>query len=262
MGKFPYMPQQTKVKVKGEEIELELYRNREFKKFNPGVLGLGDIRLPPRQTDAIAAVFDLSGFTKFCTQVDPHLYVPEYLSQFLDWLFQTIADQCTKKTYRAGRLLRVKLPFLAKFTGDGVLFLWDSEKMNEIDLCNVVVVLRNICMRYRRDFIPRIKKEIGEPPPSLKCGIAHGSVLSVGNGDDYVGPCINIASRLQKLSRLTFCFSRRGLDFERGMKEETASHYVVKSVSIRGIGEHELVCIQKNAFERLPQREKAIFREV
>ncbi len=97
MGKFSYVPQKTKVKVKGEEIEVELYRNREFKKFNPGILGLGDIRLPPKQTDAIAAVFDLSGFTKFCTQVDPHLYIPKYLSQFLDWLFQNIADQFTKK---------------------------------------------------------------------------------------------------------------------------------------------------------------------
>ena len=154
------------------------------------------------------------------------------------------------------------LPFLAKFLGDGVLFLWDSEKMNEIDLCNVVVSLRNICVGYRRDFVPRIKKEVGEPPPSLKCGIARGRVLSVGNGDDYVGPCINIASRLQKLSRLTFCFSRKGFDFDRGMKKEVASVFVVKSISIRGIGDHELICIPKTEFERLPKREKAIFGEV
>lgn len=262
MGKFPYVPQKTKVKVKGEEIEVELYRNREFKKFNPAVLGLGDIRLPSKQVDAVAAVFDLSGFTKFCTQVDPHLYVPIYLSWFLDWLFQNITDQFTQRKYRKGRVMWVDLPFLAKFLGDGVLFLWNSEKMNEVNLCNVLVSLRNICLRYRRDFVPIIKKEVGEPPPSLKCGVARGRVLSIGDGNDYVGPCINIASRLQKLSHLSFCFSRKGFDFERGMIEEVASQIIVKSVSIRGIGEHELVCIPKHEFERLPKREKAIFREV
>ena len=87
-------------------------------------------------------------------------------------------------------------------------------------------------------------------------------VFSVGNGEDYVGPCINVAARLQKLSLLTFCFSRRGFDIEKHMPEETAVKYVLKSVSLRGIGDDELVWVRKEEFGGLQDEDKALFRSV
>ena len=69
-----------------KSIKLVALDNEQFDRFNPGVLGLGDIGAPSKQVDALAAVFDLEGFTSFCSHVDPHLAVPEYLSRFLDWL--------------------------------------------------------------------------------------------------------------------------------------------------------------------------------
>ena len=77
-----------------------------------------------------------------------------------------------------------------------------------------------------------------------------------------MGPCINIASRLQKLSNLGICVSIRGIDFEEGMRKETAEKYMVKSVPIRGIGKGELVIVQKWEFEKLPKRDKVIFKDV
>ena len=260
MGKIILKSKIKIVEFKGGKAEMEFLDTEEFNKFNPEVLGLGDISLRSTQAEAIAAVFDLSGFTTFCSQADPHLSVPEYLSRFLDWLFNEIKKVFVQKSYKEGKTLWANLPFLAKFLGDGVLFLWDTKKMNGDEICNVVVSLRDVCYHYVRNFYPQIREEVVKSPGTLRCGIARGSVFSVGNGEDYVGPCINIASRLQKLSLLTFCVSRRGFDFKKHMHKNEVPKYVVKSVSLPGIGKDELVWVRKEEFNGLPEKEKELFR--
>lgn len=261
MGKIILKQQPKTVKVKDEEKRIWMLDNEKFDKFNADLLSLGDISLPSTQVEAIAAVFDLSGFTNFCSQVDPHLAVPEYFSRFLNWLFEEIKTEFVEKSYKEGKQLWAELPFLAKFLGDGVLFLWDINNMDRIEICNVVVSFRDICTKYEEEFYPEIRKAVAEPPGILRCGIARGSVFSVGNGEDYVGPCINIASRLQKLSLLTFCVSRRGFDFEKNMHKDVAPQFMIKSVSLAGIGENELVWVRKKEFDKLPDEEKKLFRE-
>lgn len=262
VGSINIKPEVKNVKFKGTEIKLRIYSRRKFQSFNPKVLGLGDISVRTKQTDALAVVFDLADFTKFCRQVDPHLSMPDYLNRFLNWLFKIIREELVQRSFRQGKYLYAGLPFFAKFLGDGVLFLWDTSSMDIDEICNAVITMRNICMRYSKEFVPEIEKDISDVPPALRCGVARGIVCSVGNGEDFVGPCINIASRLQKLSKLQICFSRRGLDFEQGMQEKVAAHYVVKSVVIRGIGDRELVCVRKVEFENLRKPEKALFSDV
>jgi hypothetical protein len=234
--------------------------NSKYDLFNPFLLGLGDIASPSIQIESLAAIFDLSGFTNFCSQVDPHLAVPEYLSRFLNWLFNKIKTEFVEATYSEGKTLWANLPFLAKFSGDGVLFLWDTLGMSGEEICNVVVTLSIICDDYVKEFLPQVKKAVVNPPNTLRCGIARGRVFSVGNGEDYVGPSINIASRLQKLSLLSFCVSRRGFDFEKYMDKDVASDYILKSTVLRGIGEKELVWVFKEEFKALPEEEKTLFQ--
>ena len=260
MGKIILKQQPKTVKVDDEEKQIWLLDNKKFDSFNPDVLGLGDISLRSTQVEAIAGVFDLSGFTTFCSQIDPHLAVPEYLSRFLDWLFEEIKKEFVAESYKEGKKLWAELPFLAKFLGDGALFLWDTKDMTETEICNVVTALKIICRHYKSNFYAEIRKVVVEPPNILRCGIARGRVFSVGNGEDYVGPCINLASRLQKLSLLTFCISRRGFDFEKKIYKSEFPRYVLKSVSMRGIGENELVWVLKEEFDDLPDEEKALFR--
>lgn len=258
MGKITLKPEVKVVKIDGKKKEVYFLDNKNLARFNPDVLGLGDIKLPSARVEALAAVFDLSGFTAFCSQVDPHLSVPEYLSRFLDWLFDGIKKRFVKGSCEGGKDLWADLPFLAKFLGDGVLFLWDTKEIGGIGICNVVTVLHDMSLEYVEDFYPRIKKVVAKPPNTLRCGIARGSVFSVGNGEDYVGPCVNIASRLQKLSLLTFCVCRKGFDFEKE-NESLAQIYVVKTISLRGIGEDELVWVRKKEFDGLPEKEKELF---
>ena len=244
----------------GKFIKVVTMTDDEFYRFNPGVLDLGDISLPSTRVEAMAAIFDLAGFTTFCSQVDPHLAVPEYLSNFLNWLFEEIRKGLLKEDKNGEKVLWASLPFLAKFLGDGALFLWDTKNMGGAEMCNIVTSLWEICNLYIEQFYPIIRRLVVQPPKILRCGIARGMVVSVGNGEDYVGPCINTASRLQKLSSLTFCISRRGFDIEKHMPEETAAKYILKSVALRGIGEDELVWIRKEEFVSLQDEEKTLFR--
>lgn len=246
---------------KGPRV-VDIYSNAELKKFNPIVLGLGDIGRMAKRIDVIAGAFDLGGFTDFCCQVDPHLSMPIFLKEFLDWLFEEVKSQIEQKKFKEGTAYYAVLPFFAKFTGDGVLFLWNTEDMSMVMICNAVIELRNICKKYMSSFKPAMKRHLSHIPKSLRCGVACGTVCSVGNGEDYVGPCINIASRLQKLSNLAICISKRGIDFETGMAKDVAQQYMVKSVSIRGIGDEELVIVEKKEFEKLSEEEKALFSDV
>ena len=230
-------------------------------RFAPSILGLGDISSPAREIEAIAAMFDLAGFTKFCNQVDPHLAVPKFLSSFLDWLFERIKKGLTLDDTSA-HTLWAELPFLAKFQGDGVLFLWNIRGMNEKLVCKIVTTLYEICIAYRQEFYPKIRMAVDKPPITLRCGVARGRVFSVGNGKDYVGHCINIASRLQKLSLLTFCFPHRGFNIREYMDANYRKNFVQKRITIRGIGENELMWVLKEEFEKLPEKSKELFKNI
>jgi class 3 adenylate cyclase len=240
-------------------VDNRVIANGRLNQFNPSVLNLGDINVPSREVEAVAAVFDLAGFTRFCNQVDPHLAVPRYLGSFLDWLFGEIRERLTAESDGVHQKLWAELPFLTKFLGDGALFLWNTRGLSEALICKIVTMLYGICYDYRHEFFPRISMAVDKPPSVLRCGIARGRVFSVGDGRDYIGHCINNASRLQKLSLLTFCFPHRGFNIQECMPENYRRLFVQKSVSVRGIGEKELIWVLKNEFDRLPEKTREQF---
>jgi class 3 adenylate cyclase len=157
-----------------------------FDSFNIKVLGLGDVSAPSEPTDAVAAVFDLARFTNFCKQIDPHLSVPYYLNAFLTWLMSQLREEMLQAEFKEGMRLWCPLPFFVKFLGDGLLVLWNAGEMNDAARRNVVIELANICHKYAADFVPTLTARIVELPPQLRCGLARGTVFSVGDGQDYV----------------------------------------------------------------------------
>jgi class 3 adenylate cyclase len=241
-------------------------RREVWDRFDEGVLGLGDLTAPTLEREAVAGVFDLAGFTDFCKQIDPQLAISEYLAAFLNWLFGTIKRRSVEEPDLENHddSTEVKalatLPFFAKFMGDGVLFLWDCAGLSEEAIWGIPEIAIATCHQYRYEFLPKISRTVSDPPTRLRCGLATGKVFSVGDGNDFVGPCINMAARLQKLSLLPIAFARRGFN-EKYMNEHMRSHFVVKKVAVRGIGENELVYVEKNNFDALPANEKKLFRE-
>lgn len=247
------------IKVKKENKTLTLITKEKFESFNEDILGLGKIGAKSDQVNAISVLFDLEGFTNFCKQIDHHLAVPEYLSEFLKWLFDQVRKELIAETHPEGYKTYSELPFLSKFMGDGILFLWNTDGLSETKIANIVVSMFEICKKYKTDFYKKITKKIVSPPTKLRCGIARGTIYSVGNGNDFVGPCINMSARLQKLNSLTFCFSRRGINPE--INKYFTSLVITKKVDIRGIGSEELVCVLKSEYDKLSKIEKDKFLE-
>lgn len=245
------------LKVKKGTNEIPIIKKVKFDSFNENILGLGKIETKSTQLNALSAFFDLEGFTNFCKQIDPQLAVPEFLSEFLQWLFRKVKLELIEEEFPEGYKTYSELPLLSKFMGDGVLFLWDVDSLDETQILNIVVSMNNICVFYAKEFYKNICSKIISPPKNLRCGIARGAIYSVGNGNDFVGPCINMSARLQKLNSLSFCFSRRGLnpDDNPWLKENTFT----KKTEIRGIGSEELVCVLKHDFEKISEEDKKKF---
>jgi class 3 adenylate cyclase len=240
-----------------------LLTREAFERFNPPILGLGELTTGAAATDAIAAVFDLGGFTNFCKQIEPHLSVPVFLNLFLDWLMNQIRAEMVYKEYSEGVLLLGPLPFFVKFMGDGLLVLWDVSRPDENARRNIIITGREICLRYARDFCPLIVTKVTDPPAILRCGLARGTIYSVGNGNDFVGSCINMASRIQKLPGTSFAFNRRGINIDEPAADDFfKTHVAVKKVAVRGIGENELICILKSEFEAMSADERKYYRDV
>jgi class 3 adenylate cyclase len=242
----------------------KLLSKSAYDAFGLSLLGLGDITKPSKPVDAIAAVFDLEGFTNFCKQIEPHLSVPLFLSEFLSWLLDDIKKEMTKRTYKEGAHLWCPLPFLVKFLGDGLLVLWDvGASSDDVQRRNVVVSARAICDHYHSQFLPRIYGKVVEPPTALRCGLARGTVYSVGDGNDYVGSCINMAARLQKIPGSTFAFNRRGFDLEDSITVEFfKTQIVVKQMAVRGIRDNELIALLKDEYAAMSPRDKKQFRDL
>lgn len=250
---------QTKIiEIQKNGKPFTIIEKNNFESFTEEILGLGKIDIKSDTVNALSVMFDLDGFTNFCKQIDPHLAVPEYLNEFLKWIFKEIRVELTNSKHPEGYEAWATLPFLSKFLGDGILFLWNTDSMSDDEIQNIVISMHEICQKYRGEFLPSISSKIISPPSKLRCGIARGAIYSVGNGNDFVGPCINVSARLQKLNSLSFSFSRRGIN-PSDMSANYSKLFVVKKVDIKGIGSEELVCILKSEFDKLEKVDKSKF---
>jgi class 3 adenylate cyclase len=248
--------------IKKRKTGMQLKDDEIMKKFSPTILELGDLSKPCVEIEAIAAIFDLSGFTRFCNQVDSYLAIPRFLNDFLEWFFESVRRGLTESQKDGSTQLWAKLPIMVKFLGDGLLLLWNARDIQESQVCRIVATLYDVCCDYRSQFYPEMSLIVNKPPAVLRCGIARGKVFSVGDGRDYVGHCINNASRLSHLGALSFCFPHHGFQVRDQMPPNYARLFLPKYVSIRGVGQDEMVWVVGDEFEKLSIKDKALFRNL
>ena len=263
MGTSPIKKSDYVIVEEGEDEIVDILSKEKFDSFMPSILGIGDLSVPSIPTESIAAIFDLQGFTNFCKQIDPHLCVPLFLNSFTEWFFQCLREEMTEVSSSESVSLWAPLPFFIKFLGDGLLVIWDVSQLDAPGRINIVVVCATICAKHDTIFYPMIKKQVSDPPRVLRCGVARGTVYSVGNGEDFVGSCINMAARLQKLYNTSFAFNCRGFNISNEVLEHHfKDKFIMKEVVIRGIGEHEIVCILTKDFDNLPDNDKLNFNDL
>jgi len=261
MGIFSFKSN-SYIRYNKEGKNIKLIKKEKWLEFNSLVLGIGDISKKSISKSVICAFFDLEGFTKFCNQIDPDLVLPVFLKEYLDWFFSKIQEETKKESFEEGVETWHDLPFFIKFMGDGLLILWDVSNLSKNAQGNIIVSSLGITKNYVREFYPMIKKKVVDPPIKLRCGITKGKVYSVGDEKDYVGPCINFASRLQKLPGITFSFSNRGFDLDGGFTEEIKNQFIVKIIETRGIGENELIIILESEFNNMNEEFKKYYHDV
>lgn len=230
-------------------------RQKRQVRFDPSLLGLGDITKEEDSFEALAAIFDLEGFTPFCNQTDPHLVVPKYLKAFLNWIFKGIFEGLIKKE-NDDEVVLAPLPFYAKFLGDGILFLWKVKGLSIEEKASLVSTLFEICVDYQNRFYPDIRKRVSKAPSVLRCGIARGLITPIGDNKDYVGFCINLAARLQKLEKFSFAFSQKDLDFEQDLHEDWLKYFTLIRISVRGVSREELVYVLKIELAKLSKAKR------
>jgi class 3 adenylate cyclase len=223
-----------------------------------------------RPVHGVAMIYDLEGFSKFFNQPDVQDYVPKFLNHVSQAvsiaLFGGLAYWLDKPvTYSS-----LQAPIHEKFLGDGMLYLWtlprgsmDFDAMFTENLCNR---LWNLKSRFGKvlaqaaDDVP-----VMDLPSRIRFGLARGTVYELtrasGTQKEYIGFCINLASRLQKYSPgLGFIASARI-----GLRDEVLKKFNYRRVvatKIRGFPE-EIVIVDKNEFERIDEEHRAdVFKEL
>lgn len=236
-------------------------------------LNIGDPLHPPEAVECLAAVFDLEGFTRFSNVPNPKNTVTPFLNEFFVWLFGTLEEELTVKATPKRIELYAELPFFCKFLGDGVLLLFSTsvaelKKRNkalsakEADSVkrevhgNLIIALDNVCKSYQK-FYASNTQNFNDLPTRLRCGAAHGDVLTFGS--DYVGPCVNLASRLHDLHGLTFAFAAANFDPKTSLDGVHAKRFKKVSTSVRGGHVTELVYVRTAEYDTLSAKVRGYF---
>jgi hypothetical protein len=250
-----------RISLRSQEAVLSPTRKRkftvsydDFHSVSPKALGIGSIG-SSTSFPVVAAVFDLEGFTRFCHGPDPQLAVPRFVNLFTEWLFERLRESSIEPGTIVGPStvdLTHRLPFFVKFLGDGILVLWESQESALEERQSIIRGAIDIVRCYGWLF-PSDTEHFQNMPKRLRCGIAAGNVLSIGE-HDFVGPCINLAARLQKLPGVTFAIRAKGIEPWGEDSAIFAGHLVRKSAEIRVNKEREGVYISKDEYDAMPQK--------
>jgi class 3 adenylate cyclase len=210
--------------------------------------------------DAFIMVFDLEGFSSFCGQPDVQDYVAKYLNRVFEVVAIAIGGGTAYWNPRPEKLTPFVQPVHAKFLGDGALYIWtfnrsDREKVKDAILhfinrmWNIKVCFPNVVARCAEE-VPVV-----DIPRRIRVGFASGSVCRIRykhtSESEFVGYCINLASRLQSYCRdLGFIASAR-IAFP---KEALARHNYMKVVAKKLEGfPREIVIVDRKEFASLSE---------
>jgi len=215
-------------------------------------------------------IYDLEGFSRFFNQPDVQDYVPRFLNHVSDavgaclyggtqyWLSINKDMSCP-----------TCLPVHEKFLGDGALYIWLDQPEAPITP-GFVRMLCNRLWNLKKGFPDVAKRSLDDVPVAdvpmrIRFGFARGTIYELASEEadrkEYIGFCINLASRLQKYCpELGFIASARV-----GLTEaELTKHGYVRTIakSIQGFP-REVIIVDKKEFAKLsPTVRDSLFESV
>jgi class 3 adenylate cyclase len=160
-----------------------------------------------RPSVGLALVFDISGFTNFFNKPDIQDYITDYINKIIDCVEICIWGGKSFWLEDKQHIDKLKLvPVMRKFLGDGMLYVWENDENDSFSRGNFKMSLLNRLWSVQKYF-EEINNSLydhmptGDLPVAVKFGVAQGTVYKLTENDgtiDYIGPCINLASRLVK----------------------------------------------------------------
>lgn len=214
----------------------------------------------------IAFMFDLAGFSKFFSQPDVHHYVPKYLNHVLKHIQDLINGETSEIVGVDKKLPPLPKPIHWKFLGDGVLILW---KYNDFTKSKIKVLMNrswNIMNSFDEvNKLATVDVPVMDIPNQIRFGISAGTLYKLiyegTQKEEYIGYCINLASRLQSYCReLGFIVSAR----LNPQIDDLEKHGYLKVVAkkIKGFP-NELVIVDKEQYDELDNEIKLeLFAEI
>ncbi len=219
--------------------------------------GKGFQKRASRAQNGIALIFDLEGFSKFFGHPDVHEYVPTYLNIITKAVENCLFGGTLPGDGQAMNPLKI-VPVHKKFLGDGMLYVWTPPSDTDRFPPNSIIVLVNRLWNLKNNF-GKVNKScadtvpIYELPSRIRFGLARGTVYelsAVGSKErEYIGYCINLASRLQNYCpQLGFIASARLEIPESVLKENNYIRTVANK--IKGFPK-EIVVVDKKEYADL-----------
>jgi class 3 adenylate cyclase len=208
----------------------------------------------------LVVIYDLEGFSRFFNQPDVQDYVPVFINHVSKAISVCIyGGEAYWLPRRKSRTLEslAPAPVHEKYLGDGAMYIWldsDGERVSKgmvSHLCNRLWNLKSFfsdVVRAAADELPVI-----DIPQRIRFGVAWGTIYELTRAasqqKEYIGFCINLASRLQKYCPdLGFIASARV-----GLSRETLdAHAYIKVIAkaIKGFP-REVVIVDKDEWAEL-----------
>lgn len=209
--------------------------------------------------DALVLIFDLEGFSRFFSQPDVQEYVTKYLNRVFDTVSSCIFGG--KIFWSKNDISPFLTPTHVKFLGDGALYIWSFNRGEKEKKKQSILYFINRLWNIKNDFgklVDTCSEDVPvvDLPRKIRFGLASGSVHKIyykySARTEYIGYCINLASRLQGYCRdLGFIASAR-IGFR---ERDITKHGYIKVVAKKLDGfPREVVLVDKDEFDDLPSK--------
>lgn len=220
--------------------------------------------------EAFVLIFDLEGFSHFFSQPDVQDYVVKYLNHVFHAVSLVIdggKHYWLEGEYEKKIMPSFLTPAHTRFLGDGALYVWTFNRGQKEKKMKDIVYFINRMWNLKIRFDEVVKKAledvpVADLPRKIRFGFSSGSVYKLNhknsNQEQYIGYCINLASRLQSYSReLGFICSAR-VDMPQKLIDEY-NYLKVTAKNLSGFGK-EVVIVDKKEYELLsPERREELF---
>jgi class 3 adenylate cyclase len=155
----------------------------------------------------LVVVYDLEGFSRFFNQPDVQEYVPLFINHVSEVISRCIYEGGTDYWAHNKPLDPLpSLPVHEKYLGDGAMYIWLEAGENRISE-KLVTTLCNRLWNLKRNFKGIVEAAsdmlpVVDVPSRIRFGVAGGTIYELdrknSSAHEYIGFCINLASRLQK----------------------------------------------------------------